>query len=81
MKIQEYLVWDKHTGELIGYVDLGDIKLNYATLQDVKELATHVLVFLIKSVVNPPSYSLQHLLQLVLNHFKFSRYSGRLLIF
>ena len=25
MKIQENLVWDKHTGELIGYVDLGDI--------------------------------------------------------
>ena len=57
MNIQEDLVWDKHTGELIGYVDLGDIKLNYATLQDVKELATHVLVFLVKSVVNPLSYS------------------------
>ena len=24
MKIQEALVWDKHTGDLIGYVDLGD---------------------------------------------------------
>ncbi len=24
MKIQEDLVWDKHTGELIGFVDLGD---------------------------------------------------------
>ena len=24
MKIQESLVWDKHTGELIGFVDLGD---------------------------------------------------------
>ena len=24
MKIQEDLVWNKHTGELIGYVDLGD---------------------------------------------------------
>ena len=57
MKIQEDLVWDKHTGELIGYVDLGDIKLNYATLNDVKELATHILVFLVKSVVNPLSYS------------------------
>ena len=40
MKIQDDLVWDKHTGELIGFVDLGDIKLNYATLQDVTELAT-----------------------------------------
>ena len=33
MKIQENLVWDKHTGELIGYVDLGDTELNYASLK------------------------------------------------
>ena len=33
MKIQENLVWDKHTGDLIGFVDLGDAELNYATLQ------------------------------------------------
>ena len=57
MKIQEDLVWDKHTGELIGFVDLGDSKVNYATLQNVEELATHILVFLVKSVVNPLSYS------------------------
>ena len=30
MKIQEDLVWDKHTGDLIGYVDLGNTELNYA---------------------------------------------------
>ena len=58
MKIQEDLVWDKHTGELIGFVDLGDINTNYATLQDAQQLATHVLVFLIKSIVNPLSFSL-----------------------
>ena len=57
MKIQEDLVWDKHTGELIGFVDLGDMNVNYATLHNVKELATHVLVFLVKSIVNPLSYS------------------------
>ena len=32
MKIQKNLVWDKHTGDLIGFVDLGDTELNYATL-------------------------------------------------
>ena len=48
MKIQEDPMWDKHTGELIGFVDLGDMKLNYATV-----LVTHILVFLVKSVVNP----------------------------
>ena len=58
MKIQQNLVWDKHTGELIGYVDLGDIDVNYATLEKVDELATHVLVFLIRSIVNPFKFSL-----------------------
>ena len=29
MKIQEDLVWHKHSGELIGFVDLGDINTNY----------------------------------------------------
>ena len=57
MKIQENLVWDKHSGELIGFVDLGNININYATLENVQKLATHVLVFLVKSVVNPLSYS------------------------
>ena len=55
MKIQEDLVWDKHTGELIGFVDLGDTTINYATSSNVQELATHVLVYLIKSIVNPLS--------------------------
>ena len=32
MKIQENLVWDKNTGELIGYVDLGDADVNFNTL-------------------------------------------------
>ena len=58
MKIQDDLVWDKHTGELIGFVDLGDIDLNYATLNKVDKIASHVLVFLVKSVINPLSFSL-----------------------
>lgn len=53
MKIQENLVWDKHTGDLIGFVDLGDTDLNYATLKKSDEIATHVLVFLVRSIVNP----------------------------
>ena len=53
IKIQENLVWDKHSGELISYVDLGDVNLNYATLSKVEEITTHVLVFLIRSIVNP----------------------------
>ena len=57
MKIQEDLVWDKYSGELIGFVDLGDININYATLKNVEKLAAHVLVFLVKSIVNPLSFS------------------------
>ena len=58
MKIQEDLVWDKYSGELIGFVDLGDINVNFATLPDQRTLASHVLVFLIRSIINPLSFSI-----------------------
>ena len=57
MKNQKNLVWGKHSGELIGFVDLGDINVSFVTLKNTQTLATHVLVFLVKSVVNPLSYS------------------------
>ena len=57
MKIQENLVWNKHIGDLIGYIDFGDAELNYATLQKSTDIATHVLVFLLRSVVNPFKFS------------------------
>ena len=58
MKIHENLVWDKHTNELIGFVDLGDPELNYATLKKSDEIVSHVLVFLVRSIVNPLKFSL-----------------------
>ena len=58
IKIQENLVWDKHTGELVGFVDLGDVDLNYATLQKTNEIATHILSFMVRSIVNPFKFSL-----------------------
>ena len=58
MKIQENLVWSKHTGDLIFFVDLGDVNLNYATLQETNAIAPHVLVFLLRSAVNPFKFSL-----------------------
>ena len=51
MKIQENLVWDKYKGELI--VVLGNNDVNYATLSKVTTVASNVLVFLIRSIVNP----------------------------
>ena len=60
MKIQGNLVWDKENGELVGYVDLGDIDVNYVTLPKVTTVASHVLVFLIRSFVNPFKFSLSN---------------------
>ena len=58
MKIQESRVWDKHNGELMGYADLGNTDLNYATLSKVTTAASHVFIFLIHSIVNPFKFSL-----------------------
>ena len=57
MKIQEDLVWNKHTGELIGFVDFGDDQINEALIEDREKLATHIMVFLVKSIKNPLSYA------------------------
>ena len=58
MKIQEDLVWDKNTGDLIGFVDLGDTELNYGTFKGkVNTVASHVLVFLLRSMINPIKFS------------------------
>ena len=45
MKIQYGLVWGKHSGDLIGYVDLGDVEVNYATFKNTEEIASHILLF------------------------------------
>ena len=58
MKIQEDLVWDKHTGELIGYVDLGDLDFSYAALKKPDKVTSHILVFLLRSIVNPLKFTL-----------------------
>lgn len=58
MKIQENLVRDKHSGELIEYVDLGDEELNHATLEKVESVTTHLLIFMLRGIVNPIKLSL-----------------------
>ena len=52
MKVQDNLIWDKHTGDLIGFVDLG------ATLQKLDEFASYILMFLVRSVINSLKFSL-----------------------
>ena len=58
MKIQYGLVWDKHSGDLIGYVDIGDVEVNYATLENTKEIASHDLPNLIRGIINTFKFSL-----------------------
>ena len=58
MKTKENLVWDKHNGELIGYLDLGEIDLNYATLSKVTTAPPHAFVFLIRSILHLFKFSL-----------------------
>ena len=43
---------------MIGFADLGDIELNYSMLNNVSQLASSILVFMIKSFTNPLSSSL-----------------------
>ena len=50
-EIQENLVWDKHNGELFGYVDFGE--LNLASFEKPSTVATHVRVIMVCSIVNP----------------------------
>ena len=50
MKIQSNLVFDKHSGYLIGFVDLGDPMTNYASLGDEDIMATHALAFLVRGM-------------------------------
>ena len=38
-------------------MDLGEIYENYVNLNSVEKLTSHVQVFLVKSIVNPLSYS------------------------
>ena len=50
MKIQSDLVFDKVTGELIGFIDLGDPDTNYAT--------SHALVFFVRGMATDLNFNL-----------------------
>ena len=58
MKIQSSLVFDKHTNELIGFVDLGDEDVNVASFDTPTTLATHVLAFMVRGVASDLKYIL-----------------------
>ena len=49
------IYWD-----LIDYVDLGDIKLNSSTFQDVNDLATHAIVYYVRGIASDFKFSLAY---------------------
>ena len=58
IKLQERLVYDKHSGELIGFVDLGDAELNYSYFHSgVDQLATHALVYYVIGMASDLKFS------------------------
>ena len=65
MKIRSNLVFDKNTGQLIGFTDLGDSTINYATFEKQDELASHVLAFFIRGLTTNLKFSFFILLRRV----------------
>ena len=60
MKNMSNLVFDNVTGELIGYLDLGDPDINFGTLEKVDEIASHALVFFIRDICTELKFSLAY---------------------
>ena len=50
MKIRNNLVFDKISGQLIGYVDLGDPVIDYVSFEDNTQFAQYALVFMIRGL-------------------------------
>ena len=81
MKIMPNLVLDKATGELIGFTDLEDLELNYAVLEKVDDIATHMhLPFWYVEFALSSSFALHILPQLVLLLHNFCPCFGKLLV-
>ena len=60
MKIHSNLVFDKNKGQLIGFTDLGDSTINYATFEKQNELASHVLAFFIRGLTTNLKFSFSY---------------------
>ena len=60
MKIQQNLVFDKHSGDVIAYVDLGDPEKNFSTFDNEDDLATHVLVYYVRGLASELKFALEY---------------------
>ena len=60
IKIQQNLVYNKHTGQLVEFVDLGDQELNMSCFDKVDQLATYALVYYIRGLASDLKFSLAY---------------------
>ena len=68
MKIMSNLVFNKVTGELIGYLDLGDPDINFGTLEKADTIASHALVFFVRGICTQLKFSLAYFATKTLIH-------------
>ena len=61
MKIRSELVFNKHSNERIGFVDLGEEELNVSSFGST-ELATHALVLFVQGAATYLKYALAYFL-------------------
>ena len=67
MKVKENLVYDKHSGEIVGYTALGDIndeldaiEKRCENLQQQPDIAKHVLVIMVRGILFKLDFPLAH---------------------
>ena len=60
MKFQSKLVFDKHSNELICFVDLGEEELNFSS--GSSDLSTHALLFFVRGAASDLKYTLAYFL-------------------
>ena len=65
MKIKEDIMYDKNTGEMIGFINLGDINNPIQDLQrdneaDHPPVATHLLTFMVRGVFTDLEFPIAH---------------------
>lgn len=60
MKVQSQLVFNKNTGDLVGFLDLGDPDINFTAFDDTKELANHALVFYVRGIASDLKFNLAY---------------------
>ena len=78
MKVMANLVLDKTSGELIGFIDLGDPDLNFGVLEKVDALASHALAFLVRGICTELKFGLAHF---ATSGITAAPYSGRQFVF